>query len=606
MKQKTKKLLQLSFSLGFLATTALVATSCNQPKTVKPKPTDPSKPTGSKNPSTGNPEQPSNPMEPVKPTEPAKPVDTTEAKNKLKEVISTKTEKLGMYADYSVIKGELQNAYAAAELVSEKQNATEQELTDAKNKLDAAITKAETDKTAFDNNHADIVTAYTELKTIVLNKNQALSSLNEDKYNGLKSIIETYYTTGQDIINNGLQAEELNKQKIDDTKNSINGVITDINTKKTNVDEYFNAKKFPILESNFKGMFAKTQTNANDNNKYIVGFSQPITNNTWKYAKRKIAGVNDANEVAKITDVAWIYDLSPQGMNASKYQFDFTYFGGKTATLWFPYKSYKTDQNSSNLALQYKINDKAEQNIEAITDATVADIKVAQIPLSELVFGSNTISFSVPNGKENPMIGNMYITLSDSEENKNKVYNSIFGSEKDSTNQNAITVNFAKGYGLAKFPVKNPEYQTNITKLSGTLNDQGEAKTFYLIGYLGSKVSLDTSDDEKYYVFYVNVEKEGLYEISGLFSSGENRRLSFWRDSYNNNMYKAKFKDLNSYNDWNKLKSFGKNDKLDEQTPTSLQLKKGLNKIIVSGDITSSKHDAPNLGNVTFTLTTNK
>ncbi|MDC4182865.1 hypothetical protein LNO65_02945, partial [Mycoplasma sp. T230T] len=165
MKQKTKKLLQLSFSLGFLTTTALVATSCKQPMTVVPKPTDPSKPTDPKNPSTGNPDEPSTPTEPVKPTEPAKPVDTTEAKNKLYEVISKKDEKLAMYADYSVIKGELEKAYSAAELVSDKQNVTNEELVNAKIKLDEAISLAETDKNNFDSNNRDLVDKFNALKS---------------------------------------------------------------------------------------------------------------------------------------------------------------------------------------------------------------------------------------------------------------------------------------------------------------------------------------------------------------------------------------------------------------------------------------------------------
>ncbi|MDC4182098.1 hypothetical protein [Mycoplasma bradburyae] len=264
--------------------------------------------------------------------------------------------------------------------------------------------------------------------------------------------------------------------------------------------------------------------------------------------------------------------------------------------MWFPYKSYLSTQNTNNLGLQYKLNNGPNQNIENITNAVVDDIKVCEVSLSGLNFGSNTISFSVPDGKENPMIGNMYITISNSEEEKNKVYDSIFASEKGLTNPNAISVNFVKGYGLSTIP--EGTYQTNFTKRSAAIDDVGEIKDEYLLGYLGNVTTHNGPHDEKYYTFYINVPVSGRYEISGIFNSGESRGLTFWKNGLRNNNEQAKFVNLRAA-DWNKLKSFDKDNKAMNGS-SSLQLDKGLNKLIVTGQEQNSV--APNLGNVTFKL----
>ncbi|SYV94470.1 Mycoplasma haemagglutinin, partial [Mycoplasmoides gallisepticum] len=81
---------------------------------------------------------------------------------------------------------------------------------------------------------------------------------------------------------------------------------------------------------------------------------------------------------------------------------------------------------------------------------TVDDIKIAKVALSNLNFNSNTIEFSVPTGKVAPMIGNMYLTSSNAEVNKNKIYDDLFGNTfNNENNPTAVTVELLKGYSLA-------------------------------------------------------------------------------------------------------------------------------------------------------------
>ncbi|SYV94466.1 Mycoplasma haemagglutinin, partial [Mycoplasmoides gallisepticum] len=82
--------------------------------------------------------------------------------------------------------------------------------------------------------------------------------------------------------------------------------------------------------------------------------------------------------------------------------------------------------------------------------ATVDSINIAKVTLSNLNFGANKIEFSVPAEKVAPMIGNMYLTSSADEANKQKIENSIFGnSVTTENNRTIISVDALSGYSLA-------------------------------------------------------------------------------------------------------------------------------------------------------------
>ncbi|MDC4184282.1 hypothetical protein [Mycoplasma bradburyae] len=539
----------------------------------------------------------------------------TKARTELDNLIKTKADKLDAYSDYSVIKNELTSAYNAAELTKNSNSATEQQLNEAKASLQSSINKAEADKTEFDNGHTDIVRAYKELKTTLNNKSAILSSLNDDKYVGIRSYFKTYYDTAEQIITNTLQYDGLTKNTIDQAKNKIVELTDNLDSKKSNIDQYSTFKMFRVNNTNFKGSLKYSATPA-DSQK-LVTFSSDFDNDNnsykWRYANRLIDSETKERSI-QITNVSWIYSLDTQdGMNmtTASYDLDFEYYGGNTATLYFPYKAAKADQVSgSNLSLKYKLNENNPVNVD-LTGVAVNDIKVATINLTGLKFGMNKISFTTEANKKAPMIGNFYISTTN--DTVDAVYNDIFGNEVSADNPDKITVNFLKGYGLANkgYGVTNSTFIKKMTgKLdSDILGDQVPNNDYYVIGYLGDASQgseQQNGSNIKYYTFYVNVPKDGTYEISGIYNTGENRGLFFWKDNYNASQpgKKAKFSNLNSgQNNWtDKLKSFNKMQKADNES-ASLELSKGLNKIIISG--AAWNRAAPNLGNVSFTLVNN-
>ncbi|MDC4183467.1 hypothetical protein [Mycoplasma bradburyae] len=609
MKQKTKKLLQLSFSLGFLATTALVATSCNQPKTVTPKPTNPMQPGNGSGSGTGETMQPGNGSGTGTGTTTTP--DNSEAKNQLKVLIDKENDTVGLYNDYSIIKSSLVAAYNNAKEVSKKSTTTKDELTSAKTTLQAAIDKAAADKTIFDKENSELVEAYKELKIKLTNKDSTLSMIDNDSY--IKTYISNLYTEASNIVTSGLQpTKALVVQDLKILNENIQSSTTNLEQKKEVVNQYSNFKKFVISETNFKGdtLYDKVSPDTQS----IVAFSSNFDNSPDDYKWRTARRLIDKEEKTKSleeTNVSWIYNLNTkteEGKIQASYDIEFEYYSGNSAKLYFPYKAITTEQGSNpstKLSLNYKLNNDEVKSID-LTKAKVDAIEIAEIELTNLNFGLNKISFTTEAEKAAPMIGNIYITKSD--KNPNDVYDDIFGNERTNDNPNQITVNFVKGYGLANKGIgvirNGQKESTDIFKLTGKLDGVGTDKDYYLLGYLGNSVSPSdlTSSNQKYYTFYVNANEAGTYEISGVFWSGEKRGLSFWVDEYNNqlNDKHTKFKDLMLGN-WmeKKIKIFNVDNKDDGGTG-SLVLKQGLNKIIVSGK--DSNKEAPNLGNVTFTL----
>ncbi|QEX46123.1 FIVAR domain-containing protein [Mycoplasmoides gallisepticum] len=330
-----------------------------------------------------------------------------------------------------------------------------------------------------------------------------------------------------------------------------------------------------------------------------------------------------------LTDVSWIYSLSGTDV---KYTFSFNYFGPSMAYLYFPYKLVKS---GDSVGLQYKLNNNnpvalnfgAEANANGPA-ASVDNINVAKVNLANLNFGENKIEFSVPMNKVAPMIGNMYITSDVA--NQGAVYNQIFGNTNSSSDAAAtsVTVDMLKGYSLAS------DWSTVISQYAGNDltvdNMQKPNEKFYLVGYVGGKsprtyresdVTMNVqkspavSDTNKRdYIFYVNAPKDGAYSISGVYISGTqntemaNSWLQFKTGDEtnvlqvetpgNNNTEKAA-----SGNWTTKLATFDtarENTKLNPKGKKTLNLKAGLNKIIVNGK--DGTGDAPNFGNITFTL----
>ncbi|WP_208964627.1 FIVAR domain-containing protein [Mycoplasmoides gallisepticum] len=463
-------------------------------------------------------------------------------------------------------------------------------------------------------------------------------------------------------------------------KNIKTNISTESLTKwKDNANTFFNGFEKNVL-SKAKLTLASNQSNNNDQpvNYSFVGYSSnvPFTGEKnrpiWYFSQRKVWDytsnnngtiVQNASEnsIDSLTDVSWIYSLTGEG---TKYQLTFNYYGPTTAYLYFPYKLVKSG-DSSSVALQYKLNNGDNQQVEfkaattpdsaTVTKSTtapnsgsassggsqgasssarlvaaedmqanemnskptVSDINVAKVTLSNLVFGQNTIEFSVPDSKVTPMIGNMYLTSSNSENNKNKIYDDIFGNSyvTKENNSSAITVNLLKGYSLA---ADSSTYVRQFTNLTNSTQPEENNTSTYLVGFIGGRGPRKVNDadkittpwaikDNRTLTIYVNAPTQGEYYISGSYLTEKDRELKLSTDSDSNNSVTITTKGKNN------LTTLGTFDTAtategDNGTPVgttrTLRLKAGLNKIVIAGGGKENvdKGFAPYIGNLTFTL----
>ncbi|WVH36333.1 hypothetical protein SE856_02630 [Mycoplasmoides gallisepticum] len=464
------------------------------------------------------------------------------AKTALTTLLNGQTEKVGLYNDYAKIKDQLVKAYTAAKEISDKSDATLQEINNAKTTLETAITTAANSKTSFDEKNPELIKAYNALKQTITSEEMQLNLLTGANFETIKNHISNLYKQGKDIITatldpttgDGPQAMVVNQtneaivnatSKLDDWKNNASTLNTSF-LKET-------LKSASLSAATGDGAATVQQQPGNYS---FVAYASDITSPNWNFAQRKVwvstsggrtspFSNSDANNSPELTDVSWIYNLS--GAN-SKYTLKFNYYGPSTGHLYFPYKLVKSN-DAQNVGLQYTLNNKPAQRIEFApaqstspgetapasspqspraaateTDAsgsaegsqsqtdmnsssmnktpTVSDINVASVTLSDLNFGANTIEFSVPMGDSMvaPMIGNMYITSNPL--NVNQIYDDIFGnSVSNSTDQNkAVTVDLLKGYSLA---TNWSIYLARFTDLmEGT---QTTPNPVYLVGYIG-------------------------------------------------------------------------------------------------------------------------
>ncbi|WP_391516869.1 hypothetical protein [Mycoplasmoides gallisepticum] len=387
---------------------------------------------------------------------------------------------------------------------------------------------------------------------------------------------------------------------------------------------------------------------------------------------------------AALTDVSWIYSLT--GIDA-KYTLTFNWYAAaETGYLYFPYKLVK-DSDKDKVALNYKLNDEMAKAVDFKTavqsptspvaasapavqpalaaaegmawasesstsetmpantmmneDPTVDGINVAKVKLTGLKFGENTIDFSVsttPTGKVAPMIGNMYLTSNP--ENADMIYNSIFGNSV--TQNNAVTVDLLKGYGLAASYVEYIRQFTNLKNQDRMTNSQ----SVYLVGLINGTanarmdattiqqtvMSPNVNGDMRTFTIYVNAPAEGDYSIKGsyLLGGNTNRNLKFSTSATNNSSLTINVK---KQNDWDTLGVFDTaagtnidpnpstastaaavtagNSNQQQTNGTSgaqtamqtanktIRLMKGLNKVIIGG---INNLNTPFIGNLSFTL----
>ncbi|WP_434340942.1 hypothetical protein [Mycoplasmoides gallisepticum] len=246
---------------------------------------------------------------------------------------------------------------------------------------------------------------------------------------------------------------------------------------------------------------------------------------------------------------------------------------------------------------------------------TVDIINVAKVTLTDLKFGQNTIEFSLPTGDDHtskvaPMIGNMYLTAND--QNVDKVYDDIFGNTvANQDNATEVSVDLLKGYSLAT------SYSMYVRRFSTlTANGTTISNPVYLVGFIGGNqgrtVSHTPSEvnnfpivngDSRTLTVYVNAPQQGQYHISGSYiSSTTQRSLRFSTDNTDNIESSNSITiNVTAKQNWTSLEEFNtsSDSTIMQNNNRMLDLKKGLNKIVISG---VSNGDTPYIGNLKFTL----
>ncbi|WP_027122198.1 FIVAR domain-containing protein [[Mycoplasma] imitans] len=600
---------------------------------------------------TPNPEEP----KPTNPTQPDKPEDDAAkqlaaAKAELNTLISSQQAKVSLYEDYAKIQDTLTKAYAAAQAVLDKTDSTAQNLKHAKTTLETAISAADTAKTEFNKTHEALVTSYTELKTNLSKQDETLAPFAEPQFERIKNHLTALYTAGTAVAKMKLQSADgtaLDAKKVTDANKAIVDATASelLMNQKNNANDLGTKFVKQILSKSgvLNNENAAVEQHAQPVNYSFVGYSVDLNGTdtsmapSWNYTKRTVLTVagalvenqNGENGNKPLTDVSWVYSLG----TGNKYSLKFSYFGPSTGYLYFPYKLVKADQ-ASKIGLEYSLNGGSKTAVQfaapvqasSMPDATgethtmptetttttsansdminpapaVDDIKVAKVMLSELKFGENTIEFTVPDEKVAPMFGNFYLTSN--AKNSEMVYDDIFG---NSLSNGTVTVDVLKGYNLAS------DYSTYFAQYKNMTVDGENLGDHYLIGFIGGRNNRSWSGDgtamnspvhsgdNRTFTLFVNAPQNGDYYVGGVYRTGSNRALKLWTTSRAENF--VQFVNLNSGTNA-PLKTFDSetlNVANVSNEKRTIKLTKGLNKIILGG---ISDHEAPNLGNLTFTL----
>ncbi|WP_117273949.1 FIVAR domain-containing protein [Mycoplasmoides gallisepticum] len=654
---KRKNILKFVSLLGIGSFVMLAAASCTSATTPTPNPTPnpepkpdpmPNPPSGGMNGGDTNPGGGQGMMDSAA-------QELANAKAALTTLTNSESEKVGLYVDYAKISAKLSAAYTTAKKVLNNSASTTQNINAARTTLEAEIAAAAKAKTDFDAQHASLVEAYNNLKETLKEEKTNLDSIANENYAAIRTNLNSLYEKANTIVTATLEPTTGNipeVMSVTQANQDITNATSRLVAWKQNADNLANSFiKQSLVKNNLTGV-DKANNQEQPGNYSFVGFSVDVNgaqNNNrpnWSFAERKVwasqntplatTPTEDATkQAAPLTDVSWIYSLN--GAEA-KYTLSFRYFGAeKTAYLYFPYKLVKT---GDNVGLQYKLNggdtkqinfvqtpasgpsDGAANEEETMTSPaemqsapTVDDIKIAKVALSNLNFNSNTIEFSVPTGKVAPMIGNMYLTSSNSEVNKNKIYDDIFGNTfNNENNPTAITVDLLKGYSLA---ASWRTYIRQFTDLTG--NGVQTSDPVYLIGLIGGnanrstgvlsnlRTSPDVNGDRRTFTIYVNAPMNGEYSISGSYLTNNDRNLVLSTSNTESSSNHTVTVTVKGKNNWTTLGTFDTfemsttNGNSVKDMKKTLTLKKGLNKITLAGG-TLQSNNAPYIGDLSFTL----
>ncbi|OCX90188.1 hypothetical protein BAU13_01965, partial [Mycoplasmoides gallisepticum] len=508
------------------------------------------------------------------------------------------------------------------------------------------------------------------LKETLKNEETVLSGLTDSNFATIKTNLTALYQSGKDIVTktlDPLMGAAINLSAVTQANTNISNAVSKLETWKTNATVLATSFVKEVLVKNKLTGIDTTNNQEQPGNYSFVGYSVNVTTGSdnarpnWSFAQRKVWTSNtdilsqpqpaEGENQQSAPDVSWIYNLTGMG---AKYSLTFNYYGLSTGFLYFPYKLVNSS-DSDKVALEYKLNESTVKTIDFApsqtspvpSDATrennpstaapvqgsteinpaptLDDIKIAKVTLSNLKFGSNTIEFSVPTQAEGempkvaPMIGNMYLTSSDSDVNKNKIYDDLFENNSvQQDNQAAVTVDLLKGYSLAT------NYSIFVRRFMGLQeNSMTRTEPIYLVGFIGGNQgrisqakrsnfqnfnnSPTQNNNNRTFTIYVNAPTQGEYYISGSYLSQPSRSLMLSNNTSTNQNNSLTISNLMQSN-WNTLGHFNTQMTTESATTSgntqmkrTLTLNQGLNKIVVSG---VNNGDTPFIGNLTFTLST--
>ncbi|MES3497597.1 hypothetical protein QMY45_03870 [Mycoplasmoides gallisepticum] len=662
---KRKNILKFVSLLGIGSFVMLAAASCTTPVNPTPNPNPEPKPDPMTPPSGGMNGGDTNPGNGGGMDNSA--LQLAAARTALTSLLASKNANVEMYADYAKIQNTLTSAYTTAKSTSDNTSATLEQVKSATQTLQTAIDAAASEKKTFDAANPELIKFYNNLKTELQSKTTNLESLNDPQYSGIKDNLNSLYNSASKIVNKTLipaTGNGLMRTDVEKVNTELMGAVNSLTVRKTSAENLFSAfDKNVLVKTNLTAGNDSQVANDQPGNYSFVAFSVDAvtaSNNlpNWNFAQRKVwdsataplattTTENGAQPEPALTDVSWIYNLTGTG---AKYSFTFNYFGPRTGYLYFPYKLVNSSQ-SDKVGLQYKLNEGSVQAItfasttpasavsepthtptemassnemsvanndmavvkEANPTPTVNDIKVAKVSLSNLNFGENTIEFSVPSGDGivAPMIGNMYLTSNPA--NTDKIYNSIFGNSI--ADNNTITVDLLKGYSLST------SYSIYIRRFTG-LQEAHTTDPVYLVGWIGGNGARKNNpsiqnvnsfpvvnNQDRVFTIYVNAPTAGEYNISGSYiSTTSARSLNF--STSNGTSNNSVTISVTAKTDWTTLGTFdtASNTTTTTSGPTNskktLNLQKGLNKIVISGVSGVANGNTPYIGNLTFTLNT--
>ncbi|SYV94142.1 lipoprotein and hemagglutinin (VlhA) family protein, partial [Mycoplasmoides gallisepticum] len=158
---KRKNILKFVSLLGIGSFVMLAAASCTSATTPTPNPEPkPNPPSGGMNGGNTNPGGGQGMMDSAA-------QELTAARTALTSLLASKNANVEMYSDYAKIKNDLTAAYTTAKSTSDNTSAALEQVKSATSTLQTAIDKAASDKNDFNNQNADLVSAYTSLKDAV-------------------------------------------------------------------------------------------------------------------------------------------------------------------------------------------------------------------------------------------------------------------------------------------------------------------------------------------------------------------------------------------------------------------------------------------------------